>query len=127
MTIKRKSTAKKSGLLSVRIAGTAPSARGDKKPQERGPKPPVLKSGKGHTTKGHKKGHKGHGKVYHAKRTELTVQMQVEVMNFLLAALQGGPFLLGIQEIAVQVYWQLQFLASVHQAQPGSYQRQGGF
>jgi hypothetical protein len=50
-----------------------------------------------------------------------------DVVAIVLAALQGGPLLLAVQDIVLQVFWELQAQQSARQNQPGSYQRLGGF
>ena len=50
-----------------------------------------------------------------------------DVVQIVLSALQGGALRLAIEDIALQVYWQLQSQQNSAMQQGGSYQRQGGF
>ena len=50
-----------------------------------------------------------------------------DVVQIILSALQGGALRLAIEDIALQVYWQLQSQQNSAMQQGGSYQRQGGF
>jgi hypothetical protein len=52
---------------------------------------------------------------------------EAEVVQVVLNALQGDPLRLAVEDIARQVYWQLQAQQSSALIQGGSYQRQGGF
>lgn len=50
-----------------------------------------------------------------------------DVVQIVLAALQGGALRLAVEDIAQQIYWQLQAQQQSAMQQGGSYQRQGGF
>lgn len=76
---------------------------------------------KKHTTKKHK----GHGSGHHGTGHH-TLNDQ-DVVQIVLAALQGGPLRLAVEDIVLQVIWQVQAQQSSAMAQGGSYQRMGGF
>jgi hypothetical protein len=82
---------------------------------------------KGHTTKAKKHTTKKHkGSSGHKSTGHHTLNDQ-DVVQIVLAALQGGPLRLAVEDIVLQVIWQVQSQQSSAMAQGGSYQRMGGF
>jgi len=75
-----------------------------------------------------KRPHKGkhHGGGHHGGGGHHTLT-DAQVVQIVLAALQGGPLLLAVQDIVLQVFWQLQAEQQSAMHQGGSYQRMGGF
>jgi hypothetical protein len=76
--------------------------------------------GKHHSGGGHHGGSSGGSGGHHT----LT---DAEVVQIVLAALQGGALRLAVQDVALQVFWQLQAEQQSAMQQGGSYQRMGGF
>jgi hypothetical protein len=127
VAIKRKTKPIK-GLVIAKETTSAPLTIHETKDREGGAAPHALKPAKAkkHKTKHTKTKHTKKKKGRKKGTTHHTMTDQ-DVVNIVLAALQGGPLLLAVQDIVLQVIWQVQNTQSAAQAQPGSYQRIGGF
>jgi hypothetical protein len=97
------------------------------------PHAPAAHAAKGqhhHKTTHHAKKHATHHKrkgTHHSGSGSHHGMTDAEVIQVVLGALAGGPLRLAVEDIALQVFLQLQAQQQGAMQQAGSYQRMGGF